>query len=104
MDLYHLHKRCIPVSLFYDTAERTAYDFFWTSKEFYDHVMALETEVIKYSAFELGAIAKRFKYQLNHLGYIIGRFENPKTDWMIRVKADLGEIPHFTWDEFISKW
>ncbi|KAI8579643.1 hypothetical protein K450DRAFT_240784 [Umbelopsis ramanniana AG] len=103
MGLYHLHHRCMPVSLFYDTAERTAYDFILTSKEFYDHVKALETEIIKYSAFELGVIAKRFKHQLNHLGYLIGRFENPKTDWMVRVKADLGEIPSLTWNEFNSK-
>ncbi|KAI9284748.1 hypothetical protein BC943DRAFT_325522 [Umbelopsis sp. AD052] len=100
MGLYHLHQRCIPISLFYDTAERTAFDFMWTSKEFYDHVKALETETIKYSAFELGVIAKRFKHQLNHLGYFIGRFENRKTDWMVRVKADLGEMPCFTWNEY----
>jgi hypothetical protein len=103
MDLYKLHQQCIPISLFYDTAQRTAIDFLWTSKEFYDHIEALQTEIIKYSPFELGVIAKRFKHQLNHLGYFIGRFENPKTDWMIRVKADLCDIPDFAWNEFHQK-
>lgn len=99
MELFKLHQRCLPVSIYYE-GMNSAVLYLFAHKYFQDHVDGMRDGTPKYSMDELYVICSRFKYQLNQLGYNIGRFSVPRDRrGIVPTIRDLCNLPDLNWNE-----